>query len=121
MDVLVMPTHREGFGMASIEAQASGVPVVSTMATGARNSLVDGVTGFSTPVKDAPALANAIARLLRDAELRMRMGKAGHDWVARTFDRGIVWAEYRRRYGNAIQMQSGKRKLLTQDSKEVIP
>jgi glycosyltransferase involved in cell wall biosynthesis len=104
MDVLAMPTHREGFGLASIEAQASGVPVVSTKATGARDSLIDGITGFSTPVGDAPALADAISQLLRDAELRKQMGEAGRDWVARTFDRRIVWAEHRKRYMGVINM-----------------
>src|ERR1019366_1873406 len=50
MDVLAFPTHREGFGMVSIEAQASGVPVVATAATGAVDSVVDGETGFLVPV-----------------------------------------------------------------------
>jgi glycosyltransferase involved in cell wall biosynthesis len=106
MDVLAMPTHREGFGLASIEAQASEVPVVSTSATGARDSFVEGVTGFSIPVGDAPALAEALALLLRDTELRRRMGKAGRDWVVRTFDRRIVWAEHRKRYLDVVQKQS---------------
>ena len=120
MDVLAMPSHREGFGLASIEAQASGVPVVSTKATGARDSIVDGVTGFSTPVNDASALANAIALLLQDTELNIRMGKAGHDWVTRMFDRSIVWAEYVKIYSKAIEMQSGERRLLMQDSTELV-
>ena len=106
MDVFALPTHREGFGLVSIEALASGVPVVTTMATGARDSVVDGITGFSTPVGDVPALAEAIAKLLRDAELRKRMEEAGRDWVARMFDRRIVWAEHRRRYTDAVHRQT---------------
>ena len=111
IDVLALPTRREGFGLVSIEAQASGVPVVSTKATGTRDSLVDGVTGFSTPVGDAPALAEALALLLGDARLRKGMGESGRDWVARMFDRRIVWAEHKKRYMDVIHAQSSKRKL----------
>jgi glycosyltransferase involved in cell wall biosynthesis len=98
MDVLALPTYREGFPYVPLEAQASGIPVVTTVATGARDSLVDGITGFLTPVGDATVLAEAISRLLQDAELRKRMGEAGREWVTRTFDRCIVWAELKRRY-----------------------
>jgi glycosyltransferase involved in cell wall biosynthesis len=98
MDVFGFPTHREGFGLVSIEAQASEVPVVATTATGVRDSVLDGISGFLTPVGDVKALAQAMERLLRDAELRSRMGAAGHSWVARTFDRRIVWADIKERY-----------------------
>jgi glycosyltransferase involved in cell wall biosynthesis len=102
MNLLALPTHREGFGLVSAEAQASGIPVVATTATGARDSFVDGITGISTPIGDATALAEAIGRLLRDAELRKRMGEAGRDWVACKFDRRIVWAEIKKLYMQAV-------------------
>jgi glycosyltransferase involved in cell wall biosynthesis len=98
MSVLALPTHREGFGLASIEAQASGIPVVVTRATGVRDSALEGITGFITPVGDVPALASAIGHLLSDEELRKRMGNAGCKWVEQTFDRGALWAEMRRLY-----------------------
>jgi len=105
MNVFAFPTHREGFGLVSAEAQASGVPVVATIVTGARDSIVDGITGFATPVGDARALAGGIAKLLRDAELRRRMGDAGRDWVARTFDRRVVLAELKKLYIEAVPLQ----------------
>ena len=105
MDVFAFPTHREGFGLVSIEAQAAEVPVVATTATGVRDSVLDGVSGFLTPVGDVRALTEAIEHLLHDAELRRQMGKAGHSWVARTFDRQIVWADIKNRYRQAVTQQ----------------
>jgi lipopolysaccharide/colanic/teichoic acid biosynthesis glycosyltransferase len=91
MDVLAFPTHREGFPQVPLEAQASGVPVVTTDATGARDSVIDGVTGFSVPVGDEQALARAIAQLLDNAELRARMGRAGRDWIEHDFREETIW------------------------------
>jgi glycosyltransferase involved in cell wall biosynthesis len=44
-DLLVMPSHREAFGLVSVEAQASGLPVIAFDVTGPRDILIDGVTG----------------------------------------------------------------------------
>ncbi len=85
MDVLVLPTHREGIGYVPLEAQACGVPVVTTTATGAIDSVVDGLTGFLVPVGSAHALAAKIDELLQDPALRARMGHAGRDRIVREF------------------------------------
>jgi lipopolysaccharide/colanic/teichoic acid biosynthesis glycosyltransferase/glycosyltransferase involved in cell wall biosynthesis len=85
MDVLVLPTHREGFGQVSAEAQASGVPVVTTTATGAIDSVIDEVTGLLVPAGDSNALAAAIGRLLADDALRADMGRAGRKWMESDF------------------------------------
>ena len=50
MDIFVLPTHREGFPNTVLEAQAAGLPVVTTVATGAVDAIEDGVTGLLTPV-----------------------------------------------------------------------
>jgi lipopolysaccharide/colanic/teichoic acid biosynthesis glycosyltransferase len=91
MDVVALPTYREGFPQISLEAQASGIPVVTTDATGARDSVIHGITGIVVPVGNSIALAAAIARLLADPEFRARMGQAGRDWVVHAFRREIVW------------------------------
>jgi glycosyltransferase involved in cell wall biosynthesis len=90
MDVLVLPSYREGFGHASLEAQACGVPVVTTTATGAVDSVVDGVTGFHVPVGNWEALAARIDQLLCDPELRSRMGQRGRERVVREFRHQLV-------------------------------
>lgn len=86
MDLLVLPTYREGFPGVPLEAQASGKPVVTTNATGAIDSVQDGVTGLIVPVGDSKALAGAIRRLLQNQQLRESMGRAGQEWVAREFN-----------------------------------
>jgi lipopolysaccharide/colanic/teichoic acid biosynthesis glycosyltransferase/glycosyltransferase involved in cell wall biosynthesis len=91
MDVLAFPTHREGFGQVSIEAQASGVPVVTTQATGAVDSVVNGITGYTVPVGDSNALADAIGKLLKDPELRANMRRAGREWTERNFRLEGIW------------------------------
>jgi glycosyltransferase involved in cell wall biosynthesis len=91
MDVFVLPTHREGFGQVSAEAQATGVPVVTTTATGAVDSVIDGVTGIIVPVGDSDALAGAIGKLLGDSALRSAMGRAGREWMERDFRPLAIW------------------------------
>jgi lipopolysaccharide/colanic/teichoic acid biosynthesis glycosyltransferase len=91
MDVFALPTYREGFPGAPLEAQASCVPVVTTMATGAVDSIIDGVTGFVVPVGDTAALTNAVGKLLADPEMRVRMGNAGRVRVERDFRPEITW------------------------------
>jgi glycosyltransferase involved in cell wall biosynthesis len=84
-DVLVLPTWREGMPNVVLEAAAMGVPAITTSATGAVDSVVDGVTGVIVPVDDAAALAEAIDRLLKDADLRRRMGRAARDRMVADF------------------------------------
>jgi glycosyltransferase involved in cell wall biosynthesis len=99
MDVLALPTYREGFPGVPLEAQAASVPVVSTDASGAVDALLDGVTGLRVPVGDVDALASALDRLLGDPVLRAEIGRRGPIWVKQNFQREIVWrallAEYR--------------------------
>ena len=91
MDILALPTYREGMPGVPLEAQAASIPVVTTDATGAIDSIVDGVTGLRVPVGDIGALESALERLLAEPELRVRMGKAGRAWVERNFRSELVW------------------------------
>ena len=62
-----------------IEAAACGRAIVTTDVPGCRDAIEPNVTGLLVPVKDATALANAIKRLLGDADLRQSMGAAGRE------------------------------------------
>jgi glycosyltransferase involved in cell wall biosynthesis len=77
--VCVVPSHYESFGLVALEAMACGVPVVAARAGGLPEIIEDGMTGRLFPAGDAPALANAIASLLRDRDERTRMGSAGRE------------------------------------------
>lgn len=91
MDVLALPTLREGFPNVSLEAAAAGLPVVTTSATGAVDSVVDGVTGFIVPPRDPYLLAGALGRLLDDPQLARQMGDLGLARVQADFDQHDVW------------------------------
>lgn len=85
MDVLVLPTRREGFPNVALEAAATRVPVVTTDATGARDSVLPNVTGLLIPPGDPQAIADAVLRLRCDPERRCRMGEAARAWVMKHY------------------------------------
>ncbi len=84
-DVMVMPSHQEGLGVAALEAMAAGLPVIASRVGGLPEAVVDGATGLLVPPNDAAALAAAIARLAADPELRRRFGAAGSARVRARF------------------------------------
>jgi glycosyltransferase involved in cell wall biosynthesis len=75
LDVAVMPSLSESFGLVALEALACGVPVVSTTAGGLKEIVVDGECGLLVPPADAKALAHALLRLLTDQDLRLRLAR----------------------------------------------
>jgi glycosyltransferase involved in cell wall biosynthesis len=81
MDVMVLPTWREGFPNVILEAAATGLPVVTTLSTGSRDAVVPEVTGLLIPPGYPEAIAEAVQRLLRDPNLRHKMGRAARAWV----------------------------------------
>jgi lipopolysaccharide/colanic/teichoic acid biosynthesis glycosyltransferase len=115
MNVLALPTYREGFPNAPLEAQASGVPVVTTTATGAVDSIRDGVTGRLAPPRDEAALAAALQELLQDTQLCSRMGQAGEEWMKAQFRQEVVWDALIADYNRVLQetlLQAGARGIL---------
>jgi len=74
-DIYVQPSIIEPFGIAVLEAMACGKPVVGTKTGGMLDTIVDGVTGFSVPPGDAGELYGAIIRLVKDSDLRLKMGE----------------------------------------------
>jgi glycosyltransferase involved in cell wall biosynthesis len=81
MDVMVLPTWREGFPNSVLEAASTGIPVVTTFSTGSRDSVVPEVTGLLIPPGYPEAISEAVVKLLRDPERRLRMGRAARTWV----------------------------------------
>jgi glycosyltransferase involved in cell wall biosynthesis len=84
-DVFVMSSETEGLGTSILDAMACGKPVVGTRAGGIPEVVDDGVTGYVVPTHDAKSMAEAIVHLLRDPDLRARMGAAGLTRVRERF------------------------------------
>jgi glycosyltransferase involved in cell wall biosynthesis len=80
-DLCVWPAVNEAYGMALLEAQATGLPVVAGKARGVPEVVCDGETGWLTPVGDTAAFAHAIRTLLKDPARRRRMGQAASGFV----------------------------------------
>ncbi len=100
MDLFVLPSWREGFPRAAMEAAATGLPVIATDVRGCRQVVDHDVSGLLVPVRDPGALAEAIRTLGDDAERRKRMGEAAIERAASHFDENrvveIVLDTYRR-------------------------
>lgn len=107
MDVTALPTYREGFGTALLEAQSSGVPVVTTNVTGAADAILDGETGLRVPVGNVDALATALDRLLSSPGLRARMSSAGRAWVEKNFRAEDLWREILTYYNSLLMTCRG--------------
>jgi glycosyltransferase involved in cell wall biosynthesis len=102
MDMLALPTYREGFPTVALEASAAGKPVVAARATGAVDAVVDKVTGILVPVGDSTALASALELLLRDRELAASLGAAGRERVQREFQQERVWEALGQEYSRLL-------------------
>jgi glycosyltransferase involved in cell wall biosynthesis len=90
LDLLVLPTYREGFNTALLEAAAMERPVVATRVPGCVDAVRDGETGLLVPVRDVMALTAAIRTYVGDPALRRRHGADGRARVLRDFDPGVL-------------------------------
>lgn len=86
----VLSSDEEGLGIVIQEAMACGRPVVSTRSGGPETLIVDDETGILTPVDDAEALRDGMLRLVGDATLRQKMGKASRERVEEKFAEGVA-------------------------------
>lgn len=104
IDLCVMPSIHESFGVVALESQAMGVPVVATRVEGLPEVIRDGVTGLLLDSNEPHVVADAVVRLLGDAGVRRAMGAAGRAFVTDSFSlesNGRVMEEVYRRVMHA--------------------
>ena len=87
MDVAVVPSKFEGFGLSAAEAMAAGVPVVASDVDGLREVIDDGTTGLLVPFGESEQMAGAICSILSDPARARDMGMAGSLRVKQLFSR----------------------------------
>ncbi|MBD1590426.1 glycosyltransferase family 4 protein [Arthrobacter sp. S1_S22] len=91
MDIHCLPTLREGFPNVVLEASAMGLPTITTNATGAIDSVLDGKTGYVFPVGDWDSLCQHMLRLYDEPGLRFELGKSARRFVEEYYSRSVLW------------------------------
>jgi glycosyltransferase involved in cell wall biosynthesis len=101
-DIVVLPSRREGLGVAALEAMAAGRAVVASAVGGLADAIVDGQTGLLVPPGEPQRLATALETLLRNPELRAALGAAGVQRVAERFSAERLVDAYERLYREVL-------------------
>ena len=101
-DLFLLPSESESFGMAALEALASEVPVIATRSGGLPEVVDDGITGYLLPVGDVDGMAARAVEILRDDDLRFRMGVRGREIAVERFDVNRILPMYREMYERVI-------------------
>lgn len=84
-DIFCLPSRNEPFGLSLIEAMAIGLPAIATRCNGPSDIIEDGVSGFLIPIENSDALANKLAQLIEDSELREKMGLAARERILKNY------------------------------------
>jgi glycosyltransferase involved in cell wall biosynthesis len=107
VDVVALPSYREGLPKGLIEAGASALALITTDVPGCREVVTDGIDGLLVPAKDGAALARAIARLHDDPALRRRLGVAAREKALTEFDERIVIRRTMAVYDELVRPERG--------------
>lgn len=102
MDLFVLASHSETFGMVLQEAMAMGVPSIGTNSGGVPEIIEDGVTGLLVPPRNSSAIADAIVRLYRDPELRGRIAGKALSFVREAYDLERQYQKFERALVDAL-------------------
>ena len=114
MDVLVLPSYREGFPRAPMEASAMGVPAVVSDVRGCREAVEHEVNGLRFPCGDVEALAESVIALLEDQTRRKAMGGAGRKLAEERFDERLVFARVLDEYERLLTEREPSQTKLTE-------
>jgi glycosyltransferase involved in cell wall biosynthesis len=107
MDVFVLPSRDEGFGLVFLEAMAIGVPVVGTRVIGSEDAVDDGVTGLLVPYADPSALTGAVRGILESPDLARRLRDTASERVRRVYSREQCAARVEELYRELLATRAG--------------
>lgn len=108
-DIVVFPTHSEGFGHVVLEAMLLRRPIVATPVGGIKDSIEDGVNGLTFPVDDDAALARQIKRICTDGELTARLTDNGYKTVTERFAPDVHTKKVQDALARAIELKNQTR------------
>ncbi len=101
-DLFLLPSEKESFGLAALEAMACGAPVIATRAGGIPEVVEDGVSGRLLDVGDVSGMAEAGVQLLKDKDLRERISSAGLDVAQSRYSTEVVVPQYEAYYERVL-------------------
>ena len=99
MDIVVVPSRFEGFGLTAAEAMAAGKPVIASETSGLKEIVINDETGILFPVDNIQALEGAIKCLINDTKLRKRFGNAGKSRAETNFSLDLFRKKIKTLYG----------------------
>jgi glycosyltransferase involved in cell wall biosynthesis len=105
-DLLALPSLEEGLPNVLLEAQAAGLACVATDLPGCAEALAEGETGVLVPARNPQRMAEALWRLLGDAELRRRMGQAARRRAVREFSMEAMLGQFAALYREAAGIRA---------------
>lgn len=103
IDIFLLPSLNEGFGIVLVEAMAMKKPVIATNVGGIPEIVVNGTTGILVPPKDPEAFSSAIIKLHNNPETSLRMGFAGYERARRLFDITTTVSKFENLYCDLIK------------------
>jgi len=106
-DILLLPSENESFGLVALEAMACEVPVIATRIGGLPEVVEHGEDGFLLPLGDVEGMAHAGINLVRDPELRVRMGRTARQHAVRDFCATKIVRHYEELYRQTIDASIG--------------
>ena len=89
-DILCLPSYREGLPKSLLEGASLALPLVTTNTVGCREVVKDGVNGYLVPIKDSHSLSLAIEKLIKDKDLRLKMGDKSLEIAISEFSSEII-------------------------------
>jgi glycosyltransferase involved in cell wall biosynthesis len=96
-DVFCLPSHREAFGLSIIEASSCAKAIICSDTYGLEKTVIDNVTGLKHITNDILSLTNKMKLLIKDNELRIKLGENGRKYVVENFSSDLMtklWLEY---------------------------
>tara|TARA_Y100000816_G_scaffold281251_1_gene255581 strand:+ start:490 stop:1629 length:1140 start_codon:yes stop_codon:yes gene_type:complete len=93
-DIFCLPSYREGFGMAALEAGACALPVITSRIYGLVDAVKENYTGLFHEVKNKGQIKDCILKLVEDEKLRKQLGKQGRERVLEEFEQNYVTKEF---------------------------
>lgn len=105
LDVLIVPSFEEAFGLVAVEGMLSSLPVVASNSGALPEFVEDGVNGLLVELNDDRALADAVLRLADEPQLRGSLGASARRWARGNLEMGLLLASLDELYGRCCSMR----------------